>query len=180
MNSAGVNDGGRLLDLDPAMWHKVLDVNLFAAFLCIQRAGRAMREAGTGGVIVNVNSINADIPMRTHAPYCVSKAGLTMLTKVAAMELADHGVRVLGIAPGITDTPLAAGIMSRPEIRAEVDKYTALPGAMGTPAAMADVVHFLASDAAAWMTGETVVVDGGQQLLGLPDVARLLSPKKDT
>jgi NAD(P)-dependent dehydrogenase (short-subunit alcohol dehydrogenase family) len=174
INAAGINDGGPILGMDYEQWKRVMEVNLHGAFLCLQAAARSM--AGVGhGVIINMSSINDHLPMRMHAPYCVSKAGLSMLTRVAAIELGGKGVRVLAVAPGIIDTPLSAGIMNRPDVNAEMIRRTPLGEAMGSPESVANVVWFLASDDAGWMTGEVVAVDGGQQLLGLPDIARIIA-----
>ena len=174
VNAAGINDGGPILQLSFDEWRRVIDVNLHGAFLCLQAAARMMVAEGAG-VIINVSSVNDHLPMRTHSPYCASKAALSMLTRVAAIELGGNGVRVLAVAPGIIDTPLSSSIMSRPAVNAAMKSNTPLGRAMGKPADVARVVLFLASEDAAWMTGEVVAVDGGQQLLGIPDIARILA-----
>jgi NAD(P)-dependent dehydrogenase (short-subunit alcohol dehydrogenase family) len=173
VNAAGINDGGALLRLSFSAWSRVLDVNLHGTFLCLQAAARRMASNG-GGVIVNISSINDHLAMRTHAPYCVSKAATSMLTRVAALELGEHGIRVVAVAPGIIDTPLSASIMSRPTVAEEMTRRTPLGSPMGSPDDVAEVVMFLASPAASWITGEVIAVDGGQQILGLPDIAQML------
>lgn len=129
--------------------------------------------AAGGGSIVNVTSINDQWPLRTAAGYCTSKAALSMLTRVAALELGRSGVRVNGVAPGVIDTPLVAPAMQIPEVAAEMRARTPLAPRIGRPEEIADVVVFLASHAARWITGEIITVDGGQRLLGEPDIAVL-------
>ncbi len=175
VNAAGVGDGGPVIDLDLATWRKVLRVNLDGAFLCLTAAARRMRDSGGGGAIVNVCSINDRWPLRTAAAYCSSKAALSMLTKVAALELAEYGIRVNGVAPGPVDTPLIRPGLEIPEVAQAMADRTPLHGRVGRPAEIADVVAFLASDAARWITGDIIAVDGGQLLLGEPDVAAIIA-----
>lgn len=172
VNAAGVGDGGLILDMPFGSWRRVLTVNLDGAFLCLRAAGRLMSDAGHGAVI-NVASINDQWPLRTAAAYCSSKAALSMLTRVAALELGQFGVRVNGVAPGVIDTPLVAPFMAIPAVAQAMYERTPLDNRIGLPEEVADVVAFLASDAARWITGETITVDGGQRLLGEPDVAVL-------
>lgn len=172
VNAAGIGDGGLLLDMPFSTWRRVLGVNLDGAFLCLQAAARLMVAAG-GGSIVNITSINDQWPLRTASGYCTSKAGLSMLTRVAALELGRANVRVNGVAPGVVDTPLVAPTMRIPAVEAEMRARTPLAPRIGRPEEVADVVVFLASHAARWITGEIITVDGGQRLLGEPDVAVL-------
>ena len=172
VNSAGVGDGGLILDMSFDTWRKTLGVNLDGAFLCLQAAARLMVAAG-GGAIVNITSINDSWPLRTASAYCSAKAGLSMLTRVAALELGRTGVRVNAVAPGVVDTPLVGPTMDIPAVAAELRARTPLAARIGHPDEIADVVTFLASDAARWVTGEVITVDGGQRLLGEPDIAVL-------
>lgn len=169
INSAGVGGGGLLVDLPLAEWRRVMSVNLDGAFLCLQAAAKLMTAAGRG-TIVNVSSFNDRWPLHTFGPYCASKAGLSMLTKVAALELGAAGIRVNAVAPGPIDTPIIAPGLSIPAVREAMAERTPLAPRVGKPEEVADVVAFLASDAARWITGEIVTVDGGQLLKGEPDV----------
>lgn len=173
VNAAGVGLGAHLLDLDFATWRKVLGVNLDGTFLCMRAAARRMAEVG-GGVIINITSVNDRVAMRTHAAYCASKAALAMLTRVAALDLGASNIRVVAVAPGVIDTPLVASTLAIPEVRHAMQERTAIGDAMGQPADIAEMVAFLASDSARWITGETVTVDGGQSLLGFPDMAAIM------
>jgi 3-oxoacyl-[acyl-carrier protein] reductase len=168
--SAGVGGGGLLVDVPLAEWRRVMSVNLDGAFLCIQAAARLMTKAGSGA-IVNVSSFNDRWPLHTFGPYCASKAGLSMLTRVAALELGAYNIRVNAVAPGSIDTPLTAPGLQIPSVKQALEDRTPLAPRVGRPEEVADVVAFLASDAARWVTGETIVIDGGQMLVGEPDVA---------
>lgn len=172
VNAAGIGLGAHLLELDLATWRTVFSVNLDGALLCLQAAARRMADAG-GGVIVNITSVNEQMPMRTHAAYASSKAALGMLTKVAALDLAASGIRVVAVAPGVVDTPLVAETMAIPEIRAALQERTPYGDAVGSTEHVAALVAFLASADAGWITGVTVPVDGGQLLTHFPDMAAI-------
>ena len=172
VNAAGIDDGGLILEQPLATWRRTMSVNLDAAYLCLQAAARRMKTAGRGSV-VNIASINATWPIRTASAYCASKAALVMLTKVAALELGCYGIRVNAVAPGPIQTPLSARVLAEPRVRQAMADRTPLAPRVGEPAEVADVVAFLASDAARWITGEVITIDGGQMLLGEPDVAVL-------
>ncbi|MFC4535717.1 SDR family NAD(P)-dependent oxidoreductase [Sphaerisporangium dianthi] len=168
--SAGVGGGGLIVDVPLQEWRRVMSVNLDGAFLCIQAAARMMTKAGRGAIVA-VSSFNDRWPLHTFGPYCASKAGLSMLTRVAALELGAYNIRVNAVAPGSIDTPLTAMGLQIPAVAQALADRTPLAGRVGRPEEVADVVAFLASDAARWVTGETIVIDGGQLLMGEPDVA---------
>lgn len=160
VNNAAINRSAPLLDTPLEEWDAVLRVNLRGAFCCLQTAGRAMRDAGRGGSIINISSIHEDVPFPTFAPYAAAKGGLRMLMRNAALELAPHHIRVNNIAPGAILTPLNAATLEDPEKMSLVSRV--IPqGRMGTPEDVAALAVFLASDRSAYVTGSTYVVDGG-------------------
>jgi glucose 1-dehydrogenase len=138
----------------------VLRANLRGPFCCLQAAARVMRDAGRGGAIVNVSSVHEDLPFPGHTPYVVAKGGLRMLMRNAAAELAPHGIRVNNVAPGAIATPVNAATLADPDKMALLERVVPL-ARMGTPEEVAEVVVFLASDRAAYVTGSTYTVDGG-------------------
>ena len=143
-----------ILDLAIADWRRMIDVNLSGVFVCSQAVARTMAKGG-GGVIVNISSIAGVVPTRGSGAYSVAKAGVIMLTKVLAGELAEFGVRVNAIAPGPIDNRAVGG--TAPQAR----KPDTLVGRVGSPREVADAVLFLVSDAAAFVDGEVLMVDGG-------------------
>jgi glucose 1-dehydrogenase len=160
VNNAGIEHNAPILDLTLADWDAVLHVNLRGAFCCLRAAGRAMRDSGRGGSIVNVSSIHEDLPFPGYAHYCAAKGGLRMLMRDAAVELAAHRIRVNNVAPGAIATPINAATLGDPEKVAALQRLVPA-GRMGKPEEVAQVVVFLASDRAAYVTGSTYYVDGG-------------------
>jgi NAD(P)-dependent dehydrogenase (short-subunit alcohol dehydrogenase family) len=160
VNNAGVSGESPFLDMDEAEWDRVLDFNLKGAFLCAQAAARAMVRAGQGGKIVNVTSVNAEVAGPGLAHYCASKGGLRMLTRVMALELAPHKINVNAVAPGIVDTPLTRGSLADPDRRRALLAHVPW-GRVGQPEDVAHAVLFLASPEADFITGATLLVDGG-------------------
>ena len=158
VNNAGINADGPLLTLGEADWDAVVDVNLKGAFLCTQAAGRAMTAAGRGH-IVNISAYTGIDAREGAANYCVSKAGLNMLTKCAALELAP-AVRVNGLALGFFRSALVEDVFSAEQIAAVVGQ-TPL-ARMGEIGEVTAAVKFLASDASSFITGQTIVIDGGR------------------
>ncbi len=169
VNAAGTGAGARLVDLELDEWRRVLDINLTGTFLCLRAAARRMMAAGRPGVIVNISSINESWPLNGFGPYCASKAGVAMLTRVAALELAPHRVRVNAVAPGPIDTPLARNLSAVPGFDDEVATRTPYEGRWGRPSEVAAVVAFLASEDGRWVVGRSLTVDGGHSLIGEPD-----------
>ncbi len=163
VNNAGIFPVAPLLDLEPALFDRVLAVNLRGLYLCTRHAARAMVAGGEGGSIVNVTSIDALHPsMVGLAPYDASKHGAWGFTKSAALELAPHGVRVNAIAPGAIATP---GVAEMPGAGSLEEFVAAIPlGRIGTADDIATVALFLASGMSGYMTGSQVVVDGGRLL----------------
>lgn len=164
VNNAGIAAPGDFLDYDLATFKKVIDTNLTSAFLATQRAAKSMIAAGIKGAVVNMSSINAQLAIPAIPAYCASKGGLMQLTKVASLALAPHGIRVNAVGPGSIDTEMMAGVNADPAAYARAMSRTPL-GRPGTAREIGDVVAFLASDRASYVTGETIYVDGGR--LGL-------------
>ena len=164
VNCAGLFPSGAALELDEAHWDLLLDTNLKGALSLSQACGRRMRDLGRGGAIVNIASIQGLRPRVGKAAYASSKAGLIALTQVLAQELAPHGIRVNAVAPGpvLTEAAAAAGEGARHAEAARAAYIARLPlGRFGTPDEVAVAVQFLASPAAGWITGATLVIDGG-------------------
>ena len=160
VNNAGIETRHSLLETTEADYDKVLGIDLKGAFFAAQAAARQFIAQGGGGVIVNVSSVHEDWPMPGNAAYCVAKGGMRMLTRNSAVELGEHGIRVVGVAPGAVDTPINAQTDADPEALKRLDAAIPL-GKMAQPEQIGEVVAFLASDAASYVTATTVVVDGG-------------------
>ena len=164
VNNAGIFKAADFLDVSEADFDAVLRVNLKGSFLVGQAVARAMAAAGRGA-IVNMSSVNGTLAIPTIASYNVSKGGINQLTRVMALALADKGVRVNAVAPGTIATELAAkAVLTSEDARARILSRTPMKR-LGEPAEVADVVAWLASDAASYVTGEIVTVDGGRMTL---------------
>ncbi|TFY96778.1 SDR family NAD(P)-dependent oxidoreductase [Ramlibacter rhizophilus] len=164
VNNAGIFKAADFLEVTEEDFDAVLRVNLKGAFLMGQAVAREMVRAGRGS-IVNMSSVNGTLAIPTIASYNVSKGGINQLTRVMALALADQGVRVNAVAPGTIATELAAkAVLTSEEARARIMSRTPMKR-LGTPAEVADAVAWLASDAASYVTGEIVVVDGGRMTL---------------
>ena len=164
VNNAGIFKAADFLEVTEADFDAVLRVNLKGAFLMGQACARAMAAAGRGA-IVNMSSVNGVLAIPSIASYNVSKGGINQLTRVMALALADKGIRVNAVAPGTIATELAAkAVLTSDEARDRILSRTPL-GRLGTPEEVAEVVAWLASDAASYVTGEIVVVDGGRMTL---------------
>ncbi len=161
VNNAGISEPGDFLDYDIATFQKVIDVNLTGAFAALQRAARMMIDAGIEGAIVNMSSINAQVAIPAIPAYCASKGGVMQLTKSAALALAPHNVRVNAVGPGSIDTAMMAAVNASPDAMKTIMSRTPLKR-VGAPSEIADVVAFLISGKASYITGETIYVDGGR------------------
>ena len=161
VNNAGVAMPGDFLSYDVEDFDKVINVNLRGAFIVTQMAARAMLEHEIAGAIVNMTSVNAQVAISTIPAYCASKGGLMQLTKVAAIALAQKNIRVNAVGPGSIDTAMMAGVNANPEALKAAMSRTPL-GRVGSAREIGDVVAFLCSSKASYITGETIYVDGGR------------------
>ena len=164
VNNAGIFKAADFLDVTEADFDAVIRVNVKGSFLVGQAVAREMVKTG-GGSIVNMSSVNGTLAIPTIASYNVSKGGINQLTRVMALALADKGVRVNAVAPGTIATELAAkAVLTSDEAKAKIMMRTPMKR-LGEPTEIADTVAYLASDAASYITGEIVVVDGGRMTL---------------
>jgi NAD(P)-dependent dehydrogenase (short-subunit alcohol dehydrogenase family) len=163
---AGIAEPLPLLEMTEEHWRRHMATNVDGVMFCAVEAARAMVAAGRAGAIVCTSSINAWFVEETHTVYNVTKAAVWTFVRSAAIDFARHGIRVNGVAPGVVDTPIAELVVHNPELAPLYLKTIPL-GRFGQPADIADVVLFLTSDAASYVTGQNLVVDGGQTL-GIP------------
>lgn len=165
VNNAGIVHGADFLDLKEEDFDRVIGVNLKGSFLVGQAVARYMVEkvekGGPAGVIVNMSSVNAVFAIPNQVPYSISKGGVSQLTKVMALSLAPHGIRVNAIGPGSIMTEMLASVNSDPAARNKILSRTPL-GRIGEPSEIASVAAFLASDDASYITGQTIYADGGR------------------
>jgi glucose 1-dehydrogenase len=160
VNNAGVETRTSVLDTTEKQYDFVLNVNLKSAFFGTQLAAKQMIAQGGGGRIVNVTSVHEDWPMPGNTPYCLSKGGMRMLTRTAGVELAPHGITVIGVGPGAVDTPINKQTEDDPEAMKRLNSAIPL-GRMADPKEIGSVVAFLASDGASYVTATTLFADGG-------------------
>ncbi|WP_426176008.1 SDR family NAD(P)-dependent oxidoreductase [Massilia sp. TWR1-2-2] len=164
VNNAGVTHAADFLDLDEDDFDRVLRINLKSMFLCGQAAAREMVKQQSG-CIINMSSVNSELAIPNQVPYVVSKGGVNQLTRVMALSLASHGIRVNGIGPGTILTELAKkAVLGSPEARHTILSRTPL-GRCGEPEEVASIAAFLASEDASYMTGQTIYADGGRLAL---------------
>ena len=140
----------------------MIDVDLTGAFLVAQEAARRMVAAGSGGRIVNVTSVHEHVPLPRAAAYCAAKGGLGLLTKVMALELAEHGITVNAVAPGAIATPMTGAEDPEPH---ELQRPGIPAGRMGRAQEIAEAICYLASPEASYATGASFVIDGGLLLM---------------
>ena len=161
VNNAGITKREAFLDLTVDAFDNVMAANLTGVFHGVRAAGLQMKAQEGGGVIINMSSIRANVGGFIHTSYCASKGGVRMLTKAAAVELGPYGVRVCAIGPGVAETPLTESLLASPE--ALDDQLSRVPmGRLGQPEDISEIAAFLASDDAAYVTGATLYVDGGE------------------
>ena len=163
VNNAGGAPPQPFLELPLEAWREALELNLTGAFVCGQRAAKLMVDAGRGGSIVNVTSVHEHVPLRGAAPYCASKGGLGLLTKVMAIELAEHGITVNSVAPGAIATEMTGNEDVEP---GTVERPLIPLGRPGHAEEIAATVAFLLSPQARYATGASFIVDGGLTMMG--------------
>ena len=161
VNNAGVAMPGDFLEYDLGTFNKVIAINLNSVFLATQRAAKTMIANGIEGAIVNMSSVNAQLAIPAIPAYCASKGGVMQLTKVAALALAKNNIRVNAVGPGSIDTAMMAGVNANPEAFKTAMSRTPL-GRAGTAREIGDIVAFLVSKKASYITGETIYADGGR------------------
>lgn len=169
VNSAAlVGYAGPLMHADLAQWNRMLDVNLTGALLCIRAFGAQMISAGAGGSIVNVASICGHLPLPESGAYSVGKAGLLMLSRMLALELARHGIRCNSVSPGLVRTPATEAAYIDDTVAAGRSRLVP-SGRIAEPTELASVIAFLGSERAAYINGQDILVDGGlsQALMSL-------------
>jgi NAD(P)-dependent dehydrogenase (short-subunit alcohol dehydrogenase family) len=163
VNNAGTGASSPFLEHTWDDWRHALTVDLDGPFLCAQRAARRMVDAGRGGRIVNVTSVHEHVPLKGSSAYCAAKGGLGLLTKVMAVELAEHGITVNSVAPGEISTPMTGQHHEDPS---DNPRKWIPAGRPGHAREIGEWIAFLASDGAQYATGGSYVVDGGLTLMG--------------
>jgi NAD(P)-dependent dehydrogenase (short-subunit alcohol dehydrogenase family) len=166
VNCAGFSNVGLITDMSVDDFRAVVDVCLNGAMIVMKYAGRHLRE---GGSLVSITSLNGRQPAAGMSAYCAAKAGLSMLTQVAALEMGPRGIRVNAVAPGFVHTPLTAPAASVPGVVEDYIDNTAI-GRAGTPGDIANAVVYLCSPGSSWVTGEVLDINGGAHLKRYPDV----------
>jgi glucose 1-dehydrogenase len=168
VNNAGVETRTSVLNTSEEQYDKVLAINLKSAFFGTQIAARQMIAQGGGGRIINITSVHEDWPMPGNTAYCLAKGGMRMLTRTAGVELAPHGIGVVGVGPGAVATPINLNTMNDPALLAKLNAAIPL-GRMAEPEEIANVVVFLSGAGASYVTATTIFADGGimQSSVGL-------------
>jgi len=160
VNNAGINPVFRGIErISLQDWQSIIDINLTGSFLCCKHLGEVMVGQGRGSII-NVSSVAGHVGLLRSVPYCASKGGVELLTKALALDWAKRGVRVNALAPGWVDTDLTHGLLEHDVHGARLLDHTPI-GRFATPGDMVGAAVFLASDASAYMTGQSLLIDGG-------------------
>lgn len=168
-NVAGLGGGKPIIEQSQENWNFVLGVCLTGVFLAMKHEGKLMSDNGHGGSILNVSSLNSEVPMFGGSAYCTAKAGVVMLTKCGALELAEAGIRVNAVSPGLTDTPLTAVTKAVPGVRdAYLERIPLKRPA--TPEEIAAAALYLSCDDASYISGVNLFVDGAWATSGYPDL----------
>jgi glucose 1-dehydrogenase len=160
VNNAGIETRSSLLETTEDEFDRTIDVNLKSAFFGSQLAAKQFIAQKSGGLIINMSSVHEDWPMPGNISYCVTKGGMRMLTRTGGAELGPKSVRMINVAPGAVATPINRETMKNPRERKKLEDSIPI-GQVASPSEIADVVVFLASDNARYMTATTVFVDGG-------------------
>jgi glucose 1-dehydrogenase len=160
VNNAGIEEEAPFLKKSLEEWNRVLATDLTGSFICAQAAVREMVKRKAAGVVINISSVHEAIGFPGYSAYCAAKGGLRMFGINLALELAPHGIRVVNVAPGAIATPINEETLNDPEKKAALIREIPL-GRIGTTDDVAKLVAFLASENASYITGTTVVVDGG-------------------
>jgi glucose 1-dehydrogenase len=160
VNNAGVETEMAFLDITEEVWDRMIDTDLKGPFLCAQAAAREMVKAGTGGTIINISSVHEDLPFPGYTPYCAAKGGLRMMCRNMASELAQYGINVVNVAPGAIATPINRATLESAEKTKALEQAIPLHR-IGTPEEIASLVAYLSTDAASYITGTTIFIDGG-------------------
>jgi len=165
VNSAGISANKPALEIEPDEWRRAVDINLTGVFLCAQAAGRRM-VAQRAGAIINLASMYGVVAAPDRAAYCATKGAVVLLTETLAVEWGHAGVRVNALAPGYIETDLLRDLAARGRLDPEQLRRRTPLGRLGQPGEMADLAVFLASRQAAYITGHTLVADGGWSRYG--------------
>ena len=160
VNSAGIEHQAPFLDVSEEEWDRVIAVDLKGPFLCSQAAAREMVRRGKGGTIINISSVHEDLAFPGYAAYSAANGGLRMLCRDLALELAPYHINVVNVAPGAIATPINRPTLEDPTKKAALEREIPL-GRVGTPEEVAKLVAYLASEDASYITGATIVIDGG-------------------
>ena len=175
-NNAGVGGFSPIQDYPLDQFQRVIDICLTGTFLCIKHESKHLIEAAHGGSIINIASLNAQQATEGFAAYCSAKAGVAMLTKVAALELGRHKIRVNAIGPGLINTPATVGLRGNEDIYNGFIDNSPM-GRAGEPEDVANLATFLAADESSLMTGQTLYIDGGQSLKKYPELFGRMGPR---